>query len=114
MLLERGAMGGDHRIAGPERLTGDELAARVSEGLGRPVIYRGQPLDQFEREVDAVMGVGTGRRVASKFHYFAAHPEDADMILSTPFQQQVGLEGFIPTNVKSWVRAHREDFSRAG
>lgn len=33
MLLERGVMGGDHCIAGPESLTGEELAKRISEGL---------------------------------------------------------------------------------
>lgn len=114
MLLERGAMGGDHRIAGPESLTGDELAVHVSDGLGRPVIYRGQPLDQFEREVDATMGAGVGRRVASKFRYFAAHPDDADTILADHFGPQAGLEGFMPTDVKTWARAHRADFSGAG
>lgn len=114
MLLERGAMGGDHRIAGPESLTGDDLAAHVSAGLGRPVIYRSQPLDQFERELDAAMGAGTGRRVVSKFRYFTAHPDEADAILAAPFAPQAGLEGFMPTDVMSWVQAHREDFSGAG
>jgi len=34
-LLERGAMGGDHRIAATESLNGDELAVRIGAGLGR-------------------------------------------------------------------------------
>lgn len=109
MLLERGAMGGDHCIAGPESLTGDQLAAHVSAGLGRPVRYRGQPLDEFECEIDAAIGVGVGRRVASKFRYFATHPDDADAILAAPFKPQAGLEGFAPTSVQSWVRAHRKE-----
>ncbi len=114
MLLERGAMGGDHRIAGPESLTGDELAVRVSAGLGRPVVYRAQSPDEFERGVDAAMGIGVGRRVASKFRYFAAHSDDADAILAVPFRPQAGLEGFMPSTVKTWVWAHREDFGGAG
>lgn len=108
-LMERGATG-DHRIAGPRGLTGDELAACLSEGLGRRVAYRAQPIDAFEREVDAAMGAGTGRRVASKFRYFARHPEEADAILARPFERQVGLAGFQPTDVATWARRHRHDF----
>ncbi|OKO72663.1 nucleoside-diphosphate sugar epimerase [Bradyrhizobium sp. NAS80.1] len=114
MLLERGAMGGDYRIAGPESLTGDELASRVSIGIGRTFVYHGQPLDEFEREVDVAMGAGVGRRVASKFRYFAAHSDDADTILAAPFRPQVGLEGFTPTAVASWALANRDNFNRAG
>ncbi|MGF6312612.1 uncharacterized protein YbjT (DUF2867 family) [Bradyrhizobium sp. i1.8.4] len=106
-LLERDAMGGDHRIAGPESLTGDELATRLSAGLDRPVRYRGQPLDEFEHEVDVAMGEGVGRRVASKFRYFATYPNEADIILAQPFAPQPGLEGFQPKSVETWVQAHR-------
>ncbi|WP_336810121.1 SDR family oxidoreductase [Bosea sp. MMO-172] len=113
MLLERGAMGGDHRIAGPESLTGDELVARVSAGLGRTIRYHGQPLDEFEREVDAAMGQGVGRRVASKFRYFAAYPREAESILAQPFAPQPSLEDFRPTDVEAWVRAHRMKFEDA-
>ncbi|WP_286774464.1 NmrA family NAD(P)-binding protein [Sphingomonas sp. 66-10] len=109
-LLERSAMGGDHRIAGSESLTGEELAARVSAGLGRTIRYRGQPLDEFEREVDAAMGAGVGQRVASKFRYFAAHPDDADAIIAHPYVAKSGLDGFQPTDVETWVRSHRQAF----
>lgn len=112
-LLELGAMCGDHRIAGPESLTGDELAAGISAGLGRTIRYRGQPLDEFEREVDAAMGQGVGRRVASKFRYFAAYQPEAETILEQPFVPQSGLESFRPTDVESWVRAHRMKFEDA-
>jgi len=109
-LLERGAMGGDHRIAGPESLTGDELAACVSAGLGRTIRYRAQSLEDFEGEVDAAMGTGVGRRVASKFRYFAEHADEADAILAQPYTSQSGLEGFQATDVETWVRAHRQAF----
>ncbi|MDQ1157662.1 uncharacterized protein YbjT (DUF2867 family) [Sphingomonas sp. SORGH_AS 950] len=110
-LLERGAMGGDHRIAGPESLAGDELAERVSASLGRAIRYRGQPLDEFERDVDVAMGPGVGRRVASKFRYFATYPEEADAILARPFAPQSGLENFRPKSVERWVREHRLCFT---
>ncbi|WEK01832.1 MAG: NmrA family NAD(P)-binding protein [Candidatus Sphingomonas phytovorans] len=109
-LLECGAYGGDHRIAGPESVTGEELAARVSAGLGRRIVYRAQPLDEFEDEIDAAMGPGIGRRVASRFRFFAAHRDEAETMLSGSFVPQPGLEDFQPTGVEAWVRRHKEDF----
>jgi uncharacterized protein YbjT (DUF2867 family) len=105
-LLERGAMG-DHRIAGMQSLDGDELAAQITAGLGRPVLYRAQAIEGFEREVDAALGEGMGRRIGSKFRYFDAHPHEAEEILSKPFSPRTGLEGFQPTGVRDWVREHR-------
>ena len=112
-LLEHGATGGDHRIAGPESVTGDQLAARVTAGLGRRVVYCPQPLDEFERDVDAAMGAGTGRRVASKFRFFASHRQQADAMLAGPFEAQAGLEDFRPTHIEQWVRRHAEDFHKS-
>ncbi|WCM29453.1 NmrA family NAD(P)-binding protein [Sphingomonas sp. QA11] len=109
-LLERGAYGGDHRIAGPESVTGEELALRVSAGLGRRIVYRAQSLDEFEGEIDAAMGPGTGRLVASRFRFFAAHRDEAETMLSGSLVPQPGLEDFQPTGVEAWVRRHKEDF----
>lgn len=109
-LLHNGVDGGDHTIAGPESLTGDELVARIAAGLDRPVIYRAQAVDAFEREVDAAMGPGVGRRVASKFRFFAEHRDEADAILAGPFARKPGLDGFHPVDVETWVRRHRSAF----
>ncbi|TXI00036.1 MAG: nucleoside-diphosphate sugar epimerase [Rhizobium sp.] len=109
-LLERGASSGDHRIAGPEGVDGNELVARIGAGLGRKIAYRQQPLDEFERDVDAAMGAGTGRRVASKFRFFASHPEEADAMLASPFKPQAGLEDFQPSGIEEWARQHRAQF----
>ncbi len=109
-LLERRTTSSDHRIAGPESVDGNELVTRIGAGLGRRIAYRQQPLDEFERDVDAAMGPGTGRRVASKFRFFASHPEDADRMPAEPFKPQAGLEDFQPTGVEEWVRQHRAQF----
>ena len=109
-LLERGAYGGDHRIAGFESVTGEEFAARVSAGLGRRIVYRAQPLDEFEGEIDAAMGPGTGRRVASRFRFFAAHRDEAEIMLADSFVPQPGLEDFQPTGIEAWVRRHKGNF----
>jgi uncharacterized protein YbjT (DUF2867 family) len=109
-LLERGIVLGDHRVAGPESVDGNELVTRIGAGLGRRIAYRQQPLDEFERDVDAAMGPGTGRRVASKFRFFASHPEEADAMLAEPFRPRAGLEDFQPMGVEEWVRQHRAQF----
>lgn len=109
-LLVRGATG-DYRIAGPRILSGEELAACLSEGLGRRIAYQAQPIDAFEREVDLAMGAGMGRRVASKFRYFASHTAEADAILARPFEPHAGLEGFRPTDVVTWARQHWHGFT---
>ena len=103
MLLEQDRYGGDHLVSGPESVTGDEFAVRLSAGLGRPIVYHADPLDVFERDVDAAIGPGMGRRIASKFRYFREHPDEADQILAT-VQEQGVLPGFTPTSIEVWAR----------
>jgi len=106
LLIEEDCYGGDHLIAGPESVTGDELAARISAGLGRTIAYHAEPLDVFEREVDAAMGAGMGRRVASKFRYFHENPDDANRILASVYEPG-SVPGFVPTTIEAWVRERR-------
>lgn len=110
LLLHHPLAGSEHRIAGPASLDGNALAAAVAEGLGKPVAYRAQTIGDFERDVDAAMGAGNGRRIASKFRYFASHPDEARAILSEPHRPQPGLEDFRPTGVAAWVRQNRAAF----
>lgn len=107
-LLRYGTDGDCYRIAGTESLTGPELVQRLTAGLGRPVCYRAQPLDVFEREVDAALGAGHGRVVASKFRFFAEFPQQADALLAAPLQAQPGLETFRPGSIDAWIAAHRQ------
>lgn len=109
LLLEQERYGEDHRIAGPESVDGEELAARLTLGLGRPITYRSEPLDIFERDVEAALGSGMGRTIASKFRYFRDHPDDADRILAGS-RDSVTLPGLKPTTIKAWARQRREAF----
>lgn len=106
LLLERGAYGGDHRIAGAHSVTGDEFARHLSTAWGRSIAYQAQDIAEFEREVDAAIGPGVGRRVASKFRYFARHPDQADRILADPFEPSPPLADFVPTSIEDWARRH--------
>lgn len=108
-LLGSGATG-DYRIGGARDLDGPALAACLSEGLGRPVVYRAQPVDAFEQEVEAAMGAGMGARIASKFRYFASFPDEADAILTQSGPSPFPLADLERTDVTAWVRRHRAAF----
>lgn len=103
MLLEQDFYGGDHLVSGPESVTGEELASRLSAGLGKSITYHAEPLAVFERDVDAALGPGMGRRIASKFRYFRDYPDDADHILAA-VQEPGVLPGFTPTSIEAWAR----------
>ncbi len=109
LLLERGSHGGDYLIAGLESVDGEGLAARLSKALGKPIRYRAEPVERFESEVDAALGPGIGRQVASKFRYFRDHPDEADRILAGAYRPG-SLPGFAPTSIEAWVSKRRELF----
>jgi hypothetical protein len=102
-LLENEAFGGDHLIAGSGAVDGENLALAFSRALKRNIGFQSLPLDAFEREVDALMGAGVGKRVASKFRFFQEHPGEADRMLSPPFRPSPELRGFLPTAIQTWV-----------
>lgn len=108
-LLEQDCYGGDHLICGPESVTGDELAARLSVGFGKPIFYHAEPLEIFERDLGAAMGSGPGQRIVSKFRYWREHPEDADRILGA-FQKPALLPDFHPNTIEAWARERRHPF----
>jgi len=112
-LVENKAYGGNHLISGPDSVTGAELVRALSRGLGRSIVYRSEPLDAFESAVDAAMGSGMGKRVASKFRFFQAHRDEADAILAPAYVDQPGLEGFRPTSIEDWARTHARGFDEA-
>lgn len=105
-LIENRAHGGSHLISGPDSVNGSELAAALSIGLGRRIDFHSEHVEAFERSVDATMGPGMGRRVASKFRYFRSHRDDADAILAPAYVDQPGLDGFRPTSIQAWTRKH--------
>lgn len=91
-------------------MTGDEFAALVSAGLGRPVAYAAEAVDAFEAAVAGSLGTAAAERIASKFRLFATNPAEADAILARPFDPRPGLEDVRPTGVETWTRRHRAAF----
>lgn len=64
-------------VSGVENLTGPELAAQMSGGLGRPISYYAMPLAQFGAALDAAFGPGAGEGGIAGYKF---QQENADRI----------------------------------
>lgn len=112
-LLDARAFGQDHLVAGAAAVTGAELASTFSQVLDREFDFASLDLNAFEREIDARMGAGQGRRVVSKFRYFEAHPAEARHMLARTFEPRDGLRNFEPTPLRGWIEANAARFAPA-
>lgn len=61
-------------VGGPEALTGEALAARLAEGLGRAVTYQPIPPDAFEIGLAAAIGPDAARPVGALYRWIAERP----------------------------------------
>jgi len=110
-LLDNEEFGRDCLISGPESVDGEGLASLFSEALRRDIEFQSLPLDALERQLDSAMGAGVGKRVTSKLRFFEAHPDEAERMLSPPFQPCRALRGFVPTAIHVWAGDHRSSFA---
>jgi len=98
-------------VSGVENLTGPELAAQMSQGLGRPITYYAMPLAQFGAALDAAFGPGAGEGGIAGYKF---QQENADRI---PMWTDMGpvLEQ-LPvrmTSVAEWAARHLAAFESA-
>lgn len=56
-------------ISGVQNVTGPELAAEFSKGLGREISYRFMPLSEFAGVMDQVFGPGVGEMAAAGYQF---------------------------------------------
>ncbi|MBM9468254.1 NmrA family NAD(P)-binding protein [Nakamurella leprariae] len=99
--------GTDFVITGPEALTMTQVAAVMSDVLGRSVTYQDLPLEKFRQillsqglsEQDAEIGVIS--------HFRAWRRGGADIVTDT-YRRLTGSE---PTSLRQWLAAHRADFA---
>lgn len=89
-------------VCGPERLTGDDIAERLSRGLGRTIRFRSMPPREFGEVLDRAMGPGTGERVVGFYEGLLAAPER----FSSNVDLAAALERLpiTPTTVEAWSR----------
>ena len=96
------------KVAGPERLNGEEVAQRMSRALGRDITFRPMPAQEFGEKLDAVFP-GMGEPAAQGYAMAYENPEmfssnvDVDAALS---KMPIEL-----TPLETWVREHQAAFS---
>ena len=98
------------KVSGPERLNGEDIAARFTQALGRKITFRPMPAQEFGQKIDAVFP-GMGEGAAQGYAVAYEHPE----MFSSNVDLDAALEK-LPvelTSLEAWVRQHADAFSRS-
>jgi uncharacterized protein YbjT (DUF2867 family) len=97
-------------ISGIENVTGPELAAAFSRGLGRTITYDALPLDEFAAAMDAMFGEGVGAGAAQGYQYQRDNGHRMTMWVDMePILQKLPV---AMTSIEDWARKHVLAFSR--
>lgn len=100
----------DLKIAGPERLDGEQIAARLTNALGRDVTFRAMPAAEFGEKLDRVFP-GMGGGAAAAYEMAWQHPD----MMSSNVDVDAALR-VLPvrlTTLEQWARQHANAFEPA-
>ncbi|MER7956692.1 NmrA family NAD(P)-binding protein [Streptomyces sp. NPDC096030] len=100
-LTVEGLEGRTFDIGGARSLTGDELAAAFSRGLGRTVRYLQLPPEVFERGLGRLLGQETAAGVAGIYHYMATGADP--LLLAADDGVSAEVLRVRPAPVEEWV-----------
>ncbi|MFJ7209280.1 NmrA family NAD(P)-binding protein [Streptomyces sp. NPDC098789] len=103
VLTSEGPSGTNYEITGPEALSMTDIAACAAETLGRPVVYRDVPEEDFRA---VLTGSGLSPQEAEFgviLHMRAWREGKAELVTGT----YESLTGAAPTSVGTWFRRHR-------
>jgi uncharacterized protein YbjT (DUF2867 family) len=111
VLTERDEQGANYELTGPAALTMAEMAAVLSEVLGRTITYQDMPETEFRELAVEQGGIPEGEvDVQVMLHFAAWRRGDAALVTDTYRE----LTGETPTSLKEWVAAHQDAFAPAG
>jgi len=110
-LTERDEHGANYELTGPEALSMAEMAAVLSEVLGRTITYQDMPEADFRKLAVEQGGIPEDQvDVRVMLHQAAWKRGDAALVTGTYRE----LTGETPTSLKEWVAAHQDAFAPAG
>lgn len=95
------SVGRSFRIAGPEALTGEDIANAFSDHLHKPVTYFPVPLDDFRSGLEQVLGRSVAEAIARLYAWFA--DEGATCLSPDPVPAMEVL-GVTPQRFSGWIR----------
>jgi len=98
-------------VSGVENVTGPELAARFSKGLGREISYYAMPLEEFGAALDAAFGPGAGEGGVQGYKF---QRENKDLL--TMWWNMDEVLALLPvqmTSIETWAAHHAPAFARS-
>ena len=98
--------GTNYVITGPASLTMTDLAAAMTEVLGRPVAYHDLPEDDFRDLLVQTGMTAEEAEIGAVAHFRAWRQGGADLVTGT-YRELTGLE---PTDIRTWLTDHRAAF----
>lgn len=109
--LERPELAPAHFVvSGVENLTGPELAARMSAGLGRTITYEAITPEAFGELLDAAFGAGMGAQAAAGY---AFQRDNAHLFtMWTDMQPVLAKLPVRMTSVEEWAKQFAPAFTR--
>lgn len=111
VLTEHDESGANYELTGPAAVTMAEMAATLSEVLGRTITYHDMPEQDFRRLLVEQVGVPEDDvDIQVMLHFAAWKRGDADLVTDTYRE----LTGQAPTGLAEWATAHREAFAPGG
>jgi uncharacterized protein YbjT (DUF2867 family) len=103
--LERGDLAGqEFDVGGPEALTGDDIAARFGEVMGRSLSYVPIDPDDYERALAPIFGETVAFEVAAQVRCMIRRGTGAVDMTAT--RAQFGVE---PLSLARWISEHNWD-----
>ncbi len=110
VLTDRDEDGANYELTGPAALSMDEMAAALSDSLGRTITYQDMPAADFRTLLVEQGGVPEDQvDIQVMVHFTAWGRGDADLVTDT-YRELTGEE---PTSLSEWIAVHRQAFSPA-
>jgi uncharacterized protein YbjT (DUF2867 family) len=108
--LERPELAGEHFVVSGERnLTGPELAAAFTSGLGREIRYEEMSLDDFGAALDAAFGPGAGEGGKAGYKFQRENNDLMTMWVDMgPVRAKLPVE---MTSLDEWAAQHKMAFT---
>ncbi len=94
-------------VTGPEAVTMTQVAAVMTEVLGRPVAYQDLPEEEFVAILTQVGMTPQQAEIGVVAHFRAWRQGGADVVTDT----YRGLTGLDPTSLQQWLEQHRAAFT---
>lgn len=102
-LTSEKALGHSFKIASPEPVTGDELAALLSDTTGKAVRFEPLTPQQFGEGLAQLFGEDSGNAIAAFYEATDALPEDGAVVDLTEALKVLPVE---LTPVSQWIKAN--------